>query len=188
MQPGAGVWIAASHCIGCNAVRTRNRRRLRLHSAARRRLLELLSRRSVCLLRGGEIARLQRGAELVAQFLVRLLSEQVGHTVVDKTGLAGSYEFTLQWKPDDSEGQADDDFRWRVGNCGHSFGAIDFHGDSRAAWIGTGATRSPHGSSGYRSCRETGGKLKGVRQIFSCGVIETVERPKRWRPGGSRTE
>gem|GEM_PF-4866202 len=24
----------------------------------------------------------------------------VGHTVVDKTGIAGSYEFTLQWKPD----------------------------------------------------------------------------------------
>jgi hypothetical protein len=42
------------------------RRRLRLHSAALRRLLELLQR-SVCLLRGGEIARLQRGAELVEQ-------------------------------------------------------------------------------------------------------------------------
>jgi uncharacterized protein (TIGR03435 family) len=65
-------------------------------------LLELLGRRSVCLLRGGEIARLERGAELVEQFLMRLLSKQVGHTVVDKTGLAGSYEFTLQWKPDDS--------------------------------------------------------------------------------------
>src|SRR6202521_1660964 len=102
MQPGAEGRIAACHCIGCNAVRTRHRRRLRLHSAARRRLLELLGRRSVCLLRGGEITRLQRGAELVEQFLVRLLSKQVGHTVVDKTGLAGSYEFTLQWKPDDS--------------------------------------------------------------------------------------
>ena len=36
------------------------------------------------LLRGEEIARLRRGAELVEQFLVRLLSDQVGHTVVDK--------------------------------------------------------------------------------------------------------
>jgi len=41
------------------------RRRLRLHTAALRRLLELLGQRSVCLVRGGEIARLQRGAELV---------------------------------------------------------------------------------------------------------------------------
>jgi hypothetical protein len=68
MQPGAEGRIAASHCIGCNAVRTRHRRRLRLHSALRR-LLELLGRRSVCLLRGGEIARLQRGAELVEQLI-----------------------------------------------------------------------------------------------------------------------
>jgi hypothetical protein len=30
-------------------------------------LLELLGRRSLCLLRGGEIARLQRGVELVEQ-------------------------------------------------------------------------------------------------------------------------
>jgi hypothetical protein len=67
MQPGAEERIAVSHCIGCNAVRTRHRRRLRLHSAARRRLLELLVGELYPSLRGGEIARLQRGAELVEQ-------------------------------------------------------------------------------------------------------------------------
>ena len=34
----------------------------------------------------------------MAEF-VRLLSQQLGGTVVDKTGLTGSYDFTLQWKP-----------------------------------------------------------------------------------------
>ena len=62
-----GVDRDAARNAGRNAVQTRHRRRLRLHSTALRRLLELLGQRSVCLLRGGEIARLQRGAELVEQ-------------------------------------------------------------------------------------------------------------------------
>jgi|HubBroStandDraft_6_1064221.scaffolds.fasta_scaffold83216_3 hypothetical protein len=67
MQPGAEGRIAASHSMGCSAVRTRHRPRLRLHAAVLRRLLELLGRRCVCRLRGGEIARLQRSAGLVEQ-------------------------------------------------------------------------------------------------------------------------
>jgi bla regulator protein blaR1 len=34
--------------------------------------------------------------------LVGLLSRQLGRTVVDKTGLTGNYDFTLQWTPDGS--------------------------------------------------------------------------------------
>jgi bla regulator protein blaR1 len=37
--------------------------------------------------------------------LVRWLSEQISHTVVDKTGLTGAYDFTLQWTPDATEAQ-----------------------------------------------------------------------------------
>jgi bla regulator protein blaR1 len=52
--------------------------------------------------------RMGRG-ELTAQGLsvssvVRLLSQQLGRTVIDKTGLTGNYDFTLKWTPDESQG------------------------------------------------------------------------------------
>jgi uncharacterized protein (TIGR03435 family) len=37
-------------------------------------------------------------------FLVQLLSQFVGRTVIDKTGLKGSYDFTLEWTPDTPQG------------------------------------------------------------------------------------
>lgn len=36
--------------------------------------------------------------------MVRTLSMQLGSTVVDKTGLTGTYDFTLDWMPDDMSG------------------------------------------------------------------------------------
>jgi uncharacterized protein (TIGR03435 family) len=36
--------------------------------------------------------------------LVRPLSQQLGRTVIDKTGLTGNYDFTLQWTPDENQG------------------------------------------------------------------------------------
>ena len=51
--------------------------------------------------------RMGRG-DLTAQGLsmstvVRLLSQQLGRTVLDKTGLTGIYDFTLKWTPDESQ-------------------------------------------------------------------------------------
>jgi uncharacterized protein (TIGR03435 family) len=35
------------------------------------------------------------------EFTVSVLSQQVGRTIVDKTGLTGKYDYTLEWEPDD---------------------------------------------------------------------------------------
>jgi len=55
---------------------------------------------------GGHFVRMGRG-ELTGQDLgiddmVRVLSQQLDRTVVDKTGLKGSYNWTLKWTPDQS--------------------------------------------------------------------------------------
>jgi bla regulator protein blaR1 len=56
---------------------------------------------------GGHFMRMGRGQldghSLGMADFVRLLTQQLGRTVVDKTGLRGNYNFTLKWTPDDSE-------------------------------------------------------------------------------------
>jgi uncharacterized protein (TIGR03435 family) len=44
------------------------------------------------------------GQGLPISGLARLLTMQLGRTVVDKTGLTGKYDFTLHWTPDESQG------------------------------------------------------------------------------------
>jgi len=43
------------------------------------------------------------GQGLSMSTLADLLSRQLGSTVLDKTGLTGNYDFTLQWTPDANE-------------------------------------------------------------------------------------
>ncbi len=48
------------------------------------------------------------GRGLPMAHLARTLADQVHRTVVDKTGLTGNYDLTLQWAPDDSRASTDD--------------------------------------------------------------------------------
>lgn len=40
--------------------------------------------------------------------LVSVLSQQLGRSVLNKTGLNGSYDYTLQWTPEDAAPDASD--------------------------------------------------------------------------------
>jgi bla regulator protein blaR1 len=44
------------------------------------------------------------GQGVPVESLVRVLSQQMGRTIVDETGLKGKYDFTLKWTPDDRAG------------------------------------------------------------------------------------
>ncbi|MGA7524581.1 MAG: M56 and DUF3738 domain-containing protein [Acidobacteriaceae bacterium] len=60
---------------------------------------------------GAGMMRMQRGGEMSFQMeagsmpgLTEILSMQLGRMVVDKTGLKGTYDFTLSWAPEEGEG------------------------------------------------------------------------------------
>jgi uncharacterized protein (TIGR03435 family) len=48
------------------------------------------------------------GQGISIENLTRLLSQQLGRTIVDQTGLTGNYDFTLQWTPDERAGPMPD--------------------------------------------------------------------------------
>jgi len=56
---------------------------------------------------GAHLMRMGKGQLTAQRFsmadLAHLLSQQLGHTVLDKTGLTGNYDFTMHWTPDESE-------------------------------------------------------------------------------------
>jgi bla regulator protein BlaR1 len=54
-------------------------------------------------IQGGGRGQLQ-GMAAPMQLLVNVFSQQLGHSVIDKTGLSGKYDFTLKWTPDPSAG------------------------------------------------------------------------------------
>ena len=44
------------------------------------------------------------GQGISVENLTRLLSQQLGRTILDETGLKGNYDFTLQWTPEERAG------------------------------------------------------------------------------------
>ncbi|MFZ0821026.1 MAG: TIGR03435 family protein [Candidatus Acidiferrales bacterium] len=85
--------------------------------------------------------------------LVDLLSMLVGRPVVDKTGLTGKYDFTLQWTPDDSQAPS-------------------------AFPPGMGQPPDPAGPSLFTAIQEQLGlKLESGKGPVEIIVIDHVERP-----------
>ena len=69
--------------------------------------------------------------------LAHSLSSQLGHTVIDKTGLTGKYDYTLEWTPDDTRGSNGRRPRRRErtgtrGECCPSGRSIALYGDRGA--------------------------------------------------------
>ena len=116
-----------------------------------------------------KIARIKDGARLRGELngqglpvgsLVRLLTQQLGRTVLDKTGLTGKYDFTLQWTPDESQ-------------------APMFKGTA-GSQPGTSSTTPPEssGPSIFTAIQEQLGlKLESQKGPVEILVIDHVEKP-----------
>ena len=88
--------------------------------------------------------------------LVTLLSRQLGRTVIDKTGLAGNYDFALEWTPDE-------------GAAGPGSGA---------ASEGAPAAPDQSGPSIFTALQEQLGlKLESTKGPVDVIVIDHIEKP-----------
>ena len=112
---------------------------------------------------GGHLIQMGRG-QLTGQSLgiaelVHLLSQQLGRTVADKTGLTGNYDFALQWTPDDSQAPA---FKEPAGGQGP----------------GNSAAPDSSGPSIFTAIQEQLGlKLESQKGPVEILVIDHVEKP-----------
>ena len=95
--------------------------------------------------------------------LVQLLSMQLGRTVVDKTGLTGTYDFSWQFTPDMSQ------FRGQAGTQS---------GPGGAANGGTPTASDPEGTSLFTALQEQLGlKLEAGKGPVEIIVIDHIEKP-----------
>jgi uncharacterized protein (TIGR03435 family) len=90
--------------------------------------------------------------------LVRLLSAQLGRTVVDKTGLTGDYDFKLDWTPD------------------NAVSAMTRNGDPGA--VDNASSRGTGGPSLFAALEEQLGlKLVSTKGPVDVIVIDQLEQP-----------
>lgn len=114
--------------------------------------------------KGGHMMRMGNG-ELNAQqvpmaFLVQFLAQELGRPVLDKTGLTGSYNFTLQWTPEEGHD------RMPGGMAGGRPGPEN------------GSQPEPSGPSIFTAVQEQLGlKLESQKGPVEVLAIQHVERP-----------
>jgi bla regulator protein blaR1 len=100
-------------------------------------------------------------------FLIQALSRQLGRTVVDRTGLKGMYDFTLEWTPDPAQGMGQ-------GFGGPSDGSVG----KEPPRSDNPAPADPNGPSLFAALQEQLGlKLENQKGPVEVIVIESVERP-----------
>ncbi len=98
--------------------------------------------------------------EATMESLVEMLSQQIGITVVDNTGLTGKYDFTLSWMPDEDS--------W------HLMG-LPIPGPPPD---GGGQSQQPAGPSIFAALQEQLGlKLEVHKEPLDVIVIDHVEKP-----------
>ena len=119
----------------------------------------------------GPSLRVGRG-QIIAQsvsldFLVQMLARQLGRPVIDKTGLTGAYDFTLEWTPESGPG---------LGPGFASSGAsVPGKEPSR---LDSPAPDEPNGPSIFSAIQEQLGlKLESRKAPTDIIVIESVEKP-----------
>ncbi|HMD83242.1 MAG TPA: M56 and DUF3738 domain-containing protein [Terriglobia bacterium] len=100
------------------------------------------------------------GHGIPAAELVDLLSQQLGRTVVDKTGLKGIYDFTIQWTTDQTQAAV-----------------VNGPGDGKAG-AATAPPSESSGSSLFTAIQEQLGlRLEPQKAPVEVLVIDHVERP-----------
>jgi uncharacterized protein (TIGR03435 family) len=107
------------------------------------------------------------GQSASLDFLVQVLSRQLGRTVLDKTGLKGAYDFTLEWTPDPAQGLGPG-----FGGPGEPSVGKDLPRPENPA------PAEPNGPSLFAALQEQLGlKLESQRGSVEVIVIESVEKP-----------
>jgi bla regulator protein BlaR1 len=102
------------------------------------------------------------GQGLTMASLARLLSQQLGRTVIDKTGLTANYDFTLHWTPEEGEGN------------------LLFKGTGSAPQGADIAAPSDSGPSIFTAIQEQLGlKLESQKGPVEIIVIDHIEKPSQ---------
>jgi uncharacterized protein (TIGR03435 family) len=107
------------------------------------------------------------GQSVPLDLLVQMLSQQLGRPVIDKTGLAGTYDFTLEWTPDPGQGLG--------AGFGGPAGTVVGKEPPR---IDNPEPAEPSGTSVFVAIQEQLGlKLEPQKAPVEMIVIESVEKP-----------
>jgi uncharacterized protein (TIGR03435 family) len=100
-----------------------------------------------------------KGQALEMKGIVRMLSGELGRTVVDKTGLTGKYDFILKFTPEEGD-------------------AADFKGPDSGPGPGGAPPADSSGPSIFAAIQEQLGlKLESQKGPVDTLVIDHVEKP-----------